>query len=178
MNQQPIPSPESLVLPITPESTPDSKERATILVATAVLYAILAWVAWPSLGFQAVDLGEEAALDVLRHMSLGDAFAHVGWQVGRRRRARKLLQPGERRQGRFRAEVGGQQAQCGVAHRSRRHAFDPNYAYAQSEDRVHAHRMRTSVGLGARPAGEPFPTNTDPERWCMPSPVRPLRCPP
>ena len=79
MNQQPIPSTESLVLPITPESAPDSRDgdRVTILIATAVLYAILAWVAWPSLGFQTIGLGEEASIDALRHMSLGDALAHV-----------------------------------------------------------------------------------------------------
>ena len=54
-----------------------------------------------------------------------DALAHVGWQVGRRRGIRKPLQPGERRQRRFRAEFGGEQPQRGLAHHSRRHAFDP-----------------------------------------------------
>jgi len=85
VNQQPIPSTESLVLPITPESTPDSKERVTILIATAVLYAVLAWVVWPSLGYQTVGLGEEAAIAVLRHMSFTDALARVGaswWRPG------------------------------------------------------------------------------------------------
>jgi hypothetical protein len=87
VNRQPISSTESLVLPITPESTTDSRERerVTILIATAVLYAVLCWVVWPSLGFQTIGLGEEASISALRHMSFGDALTHVGaswWRPG------------------------------------------------------------------------------------------------
>ena|GEM_PF-6456162 len=87
MNQQSIPSTESLVLPITPESTPDSRERerVTILIATAVLYAVLCWVVWPSLGFQTIGLGEEASIAALRHMSFGGALSHLDaswWRPG------------------------------------------------------------------------------------------------
>jgi hypothetical protein len=87
VNQQPISSTENLVLASTPESGADSweRERVTILIATAVLYAILAWVALPSLSFQTIGLGEEASISALRQMSFGDALAHTSatwWRPG------------------------------------------------------------------------------------------------
>jgi hypothetical protein len=91
VNQQQVSPTDSLCLPIAedaedaPDATPDARERTTIVIATIVLYAILAWVSWPSLGFQVTGLGDEAWLDTLRQMSFGDALLHVGaswWRPG------------------------------------------------------------------------------------------------
>lgn len=89
MNQQPIPSTDSLCLPISPDEAPetvaDSRERLTLAIGTCVLYAILAWVAWPSLSFQTTVLGDDAWLSSVRQLSLSDAFMHVGanfWRPG------------------------------------------------------------------------------------------------
>lgn len=89
MNQQPIPSTDSLCLPIdtSPDeaNVPDSRERTSILIASCVLYAILAWVAWPSLSFQPTALGDDAWINALRSMSFGQALQYVGpsfWRPG------------------------------------------------------------------------------------------------
>jgi hypothetical protein len=93
VNQQPIPSTDSLCLPLTPDekleaatpSVPDSRERASTLIASCVLYAILAWVAWPSLSSQTTALGDDAWIDALRQLSLCEALQYVGpnfWRPG------------------------------------------------------------------------------------------------